>query len=427
MNVGAALACARNGLGLTLEDVAHRTKVGVETLAAIERNELDKLPILQVRAFVAAYAAAVGLDPDELGEKCFSLGDFDSELPDGPDACPEASVNQRPPADPVAAISRPAASLHSRATTPAFPDLPLPASEPPSSFMAIGTELVPPTSMATRIPVDAFNGADLDLRLKNEDAPLAKALSTVTARAADRPIAAARGARHSRVSPGMFVLLPLIAAVVGFLFVRSLDRSWPSNVLVNLGKQQHDRVPAVPSDTAAEVQLDQAAQARRPDVVATGARSTTDSVSLAASRMAASAADGEKSRVPVDKRREDLTGSWRLTNRVQSSSYQAFEGLTLDYHLRLKQDGHLVTGDGEKRMENGRAITGTARTPISFEGTVDGRRLALRFREQGARRASVGMIVMEVADDGSLRGSFSSDAANSRGTSQAARLDSRSE
>lgn len=117
-----------------------------------------------------------------------------------------------------------------------------------------------------------------------------------------------------------------------------------------------------------------------------------------------------------------LSGEWSLTNEVQATDFKAFEGLQLEYRLTLSQDGVIVTGRGEKWSENGREIPSTRRTPISVAGTLYQNRLELSFTEAGTRRTSAGRFIWQVSDEGEMRGTFSSDAASSRGSSYVRRL-----
>ena len=117
----------------------------------------------------------------------------------------------------------------------------------------------------------------------------------------------------------------------------------------------------------------------------------------------------------------DVTGAWSATTRVDSASVDRYKGLRLGYRLNLQQSGNQITGTGFKTAENGRALKAKARTPITLEGTTNGRDLRLTFTEQGLRRASTGQFVMTIANDGTLRGRFDSDAARSRGTVEARR------
>ena len=110
-----------------------------------------------------------------------------------------------------------------------------------------------------------------------------------------------------------------------------------------------------------------------------------------------------------------------MDTRVESSSYRDYQGLQLGYRLELHQDGSRVSGTGVKVLENGRKLGSASQTPILIQGTVDGERLTLTFSERGFRRTSGGKMILDVHDDGVLRGRFSSNAAQSAGIVQARR------
>ncbi len=68
--IGDALRRAREAAGLTLEDVAARTKVRPGILGAIEADAHDKLPALTYSlGFVKAFARTVGMDPAAAAER----------------------------------------------------------------------------------------------------------------------------------------------------------------------------------------------------------------------------------------------------------------------------------------------------------------------------------------------------------------------
>jgi cytoskeletal protein RodZ len=75
MDFGAKLRQAREGRGVSLRQIADRTKISVAALQALERNDISKLPGgIFSRSFVRSYAAEIGLDPDQtVGEflECF--------------------------------------------------------------------------------------------------------------------------------------------------------------------------------------------------------------------------------------------------------------------------------------------------------------------------------------------------------------------
>ncbi|WP_199555553.1 helix-turn-helix domain-containing protein [Sandaracinobacteroides hominis] len=68
--IGAELLLAREAAGLSLEEVAQRTKVRPGILKEIEADAHDKLPALTYSlGFVKAYARTVGLDPAAAAER----------------------------------------------------------------------------------------------------------------------------------------------------------------------------------------------------------------------------------------------------------------------------------------------------------------------------------------------------------------------
>jgi hypothetical protein len=109
-----------------------------------------------------------------------------------------------------------------------------------------------------------------------------------------------------------------------------------------------------------------------------------------------------------------------LSTNVESTNLEAFSGLRLGYEIQLTQKGDHVSGTGRKITENGKAIGSPAQTPITLEGTIKGDRLTLTFTEKGTQRDSQGKFVL-LADEGTLRGRFSSTAAQSSGTVEAHR------
>jgi len=124
-----------------------------------------------------------------------------------------------------------------------------------------------------------------------------------------------------------------------------------------------------------------------------------------------------------EERSADLSGWWELTNRIQSSKVTDFEGLRLGYQIKLEQDGNRITGRGRKSTEDGRSISGSARTPIQVTGTIDGDTIHLKFTEEGARRTSTGGFDLNLsADRTSLRGGFWSDVAGTKGSTLARRM-----
>jgi transcriptional regulator with XRE-family HTH domain len=117
-----------------------------------------------------------------------------------------------------------------------------------------------------------------------------------------------------------------------------------------------------------------------------------------------------------------LDGGWTLTNRVPSNNQDPPSVTTIGYRVRLKQQGVRISGTGYRAMENGHIIPLRQRTPITVEGKLDGQRLELLFTERGAGGTTGGTWVMRVADNASLRGTFWSDATQSKGSALATRV-----
>jgi len=67
MDVGTTLQVARERQGMTLAQVAARTKIPLGILRSLEQNAFEKVPRgIFVRGFLRAYASEVGLDPMEI-------------------------------------------------------------------------------------------------------------------------------------------------------------------------------------------------------------------------------------------------------------------------------------------------------------------------------------------------------------------------
>ena len=120
----------------------------------------------------------------------------------------------------------------------------------------------------------------------------------------------------------------------------------------------------------------------------------------------------------------NLNGEWKIINIVDSTSYPLYQDMQLGYRIFLQQDGKKITGKGEKCWENGKEIPSTAHSLIVIEGTLDGMILTATFTEEGARRITSGSFIWTVSPDGRmLKGSFTSTAANSQGTSIGERIE----
>ena len=83
--VGARLREAREQRAIPLRQIADRTRISVVALEALERNDVKRLPGgIFTRAFVRAYAAEVGLDPDRAVQEFLAQFPQDAALAGGP-------------------------------------------------------------------------------------------------------------------------------------------------------------------------------------------------------------------------------------------------------------------------------------------------------------------------------------------------------
>src|ERR1051326_1769239 len=82
---------ARESKGLTLEQIAAKTKIGTRFLEAIEKDEFQRLPGgIFSRGFVRAYAESLGLDADE------AVANFDRLSNYRPPAMEQVTVEPEP-------------------------------------------------------------------------------------------------------------------------------------------------------------------------------------------------------------------------------------------------------------------------------------------------------------------------------------------
>src|SRR5712691_8689723 len=73
MDVGAQLRRAREERDLSLSDLSQITKIRVVLLKALENNETSTISRdFYTRGFLRAYAAAVGLNPEEIVRECLA-------------------------------------------------------------------------------------------------------------------------------------------------------------------------------------------------------------------------------------------------------------------------------------------------------------------------------------------------------------------
>jgi len=418
MTAADQLAEARCKLGLSLADISSRTKVSVERLSAVERADLTALPpSIYLQGFVRAYAAEVKLDPELIWRR------YISELP--------GAVEPTSPDESLIVVQRDADAL---AEFDSENDRADPMPPQPTSAVF---EFVPPVEP----PLEA---AELELRDTDETAVVA------TTHAPLPP------STERKYFPLVLVLATLAAFVSAYLWTSNVDRfaagsdavraSGPSSEpgpgsSANAAANRAQTVPPVPVTGRPPLRTDVGS-----DTSAAPPASITHSTSNAAGpRSAARPSDSALGRGAVGDpalaetapppvanpepqttsgtagRADTISGAWTVTSKVESATLAAYQDLVLGFHLDLEQRGNKVVGEGRKVSENGVAVNERARTPITVEGTLEGNRLALDFTEVGARRKSAGHFLLYLAQDGSFRGRFRSDASKSNGVTVAVR------
>ncbi|HXD20187.1 MAG TPA: helix-turn-helix domain-containing protein [Vicinamibacterales bacterium] len=77
VDFGSRMRQAREQRGVSLRQIAERTKISVSALEALERNDISRLPGgIFSRAFVRSYAAEIGVDPEQ------TVREFLAQFPD---------------------------------------------------------------------------------------------------------------------------------------------------------------------------------------------------------------------------------------------------------------------------------------------------------------------------------------------------------
>jgi hypothetical protein len=412
MDVGTALAAARQRAGLTRDEISRRTNIEPPAIEALEENAFWRLPEgAYLDGIVRTYAREVGLDPDEFVDHVHAdterrmseadgmapLDDFPSEA-DAPPAEPHpaaapeldvfASEEERPVVTEVNASSGIAdhAAPHQESGEQASTDFLRPAvttyrpdfsrsSSHRWGFVvvalagallgAIGTAAY----LSGRAPSPALSAERSAIEQASDEPGTA---GVADGRTPSRPVDSTTGVTETAPGGGATDTAPEAAPA---------------------GRSSPPTPSRVPSPAAAP----KPAAPRSPDPAVAASASTSSQAG------------------------PELAGVWTIATRVESSSVKTFEGLRLGYYVDLQQNGNTITGTGRKVSENGLTLRRASQTPIALRGTVDGDALVLSFSEGGRRRRSSGKFILTRAADDVLQGRFSSDAAQSTGTVEARR------
>ena len=415
---------ARQRWGLSLDELASRTKIPVDRLTAIEQAHADQLwDRARLCGYVSTFAEKVGLDPIDVSERYMAqlrdasaLDEFDlEESGDGnsPFSSGAKSANTIIVELPSAAGPKPSPLTHS--------DNGNSAQQQRATYKRLWS-LVPAAARSS---------------LRQAPHPSLMILAvTLTTGLLALAVFQRRGGGPVINSPTLQTQaqLPPSGTATGSTrgttkrLANASDGPAPVEERIVAGGAVPTPAPVLPPAKLPQPSglRSQSDPARLPPVISLSSTSSGPSIAAAVSGRRPPARRAEKrideSGDGVPSGEGHIAGWWMVTNRIDQSRLASFNDLTLGFHLKLDQNGNRVRGHGVKWHENGRRVAERARTPISVDGTMVGDRLELSFTERGMRRTSHGSFEMQLADDGSLRGRFSSDAARSSGSSEAIRM-----
>lgn len=160
-DIGGRLRQAREHRGLSLRDVARRTRLSIAVLQAIERNDFDRLPGGMFRkAYVRTLAVEAGLDPNEIAaDYCAQFEPpIEPAVEERPAGLQEKLIEQLAPSPRrsiamLAALAAMAAAWFMLQSRPVGPQAPV--DDATSEFVAVRMPLGVPSAAITHGPRDA--------------------------------------------------------------------------------------------------------------------------------------------------------------------------------------------------------------------------------------------------------------------------------
>jgi hypothetical protein len=125
----------------------------------------------------------------------------------------------------------------------------------------------------------------------------------------------------------------------------------------------------------------------------------------------------------IEHPQKNLAGKWKFFFHIESSSYNPYLGKTPVFIVYITQEGNLIKGKGEMCYIDGKELPSSQHIPISLEGTLKNKELRAQYAQEGAKRTSVGEIVVKVTGSGDeLTGTYSGTAADSKGPVKAIKV-----
>ena len=423
MTVGSELKGARERTGLSQEEISERTKIQLYKIEALESDDFARLPQgIYLDGIVRAYAHELGLPHEPLVERVRAErgtlpGDWPVPFAVPIDLHPHGSEHQNDASSPEIHVlddldgSNP---LDSFATESDSPPAPVARQEQRESYAPAAVPLPHRQVRQARRsgPVLALLAVLVALGL---GAFLYQSRPSDDGARADR---AAVEPAENRASPAGTAVGTSGRPPAGEP-AETTSRRFTENVITDRDVAPRPEPEALTLDTPRT--SDTPSSARRETskpVVPPAAAARARPAETATTPRASASPETAVETASVS----DVTGAWTLATHVESSSLARFQGLQLGYEMRLKQDGDRVTGVGRKVTENGAGIGKRAQTPVTISGRIDGDRLLLNFVERGTRRRTQGKFDLLIDESGTLRGSFSSNAAGSSGRVEAHRV-----
>jgi len=124
--------------------------------------------------------------------------------------------------------------------------------------------------------------------------------------------------------------------------------------------------------------------------------------------------------------KNNLTGEWKTSTKVEKTSYNPFKDLTVEYKIHLIQKGYELSGSGEKVKDIKADGTQTVflrenRVNIVIDGFFERKyfgksKVYLNIEEEGRKRDTRATYTLTLKDHDTLEGTFISTAADARGT-----------
>jgi hypothetical protein len=120
---------------------------------------------------------------------------------------------------------------------------------------------------------------------------------------------------------------------------------------------------------------------------------------------------------------KDLSGHWKMTFHVESSSYVPYIGNSGGHKVFFTQNSEIVEGDGELWWRNEEELPFSQHIKLTFNGKVDGDIFKAKYVQYGEKRTTIGEVTLTINPEGTeMEGSFTGTAADTKGRVKAVRM-----